>query len=198
MVRLSATRSNQMQRLFEQEEIGDRTPSQFLRHMRMLAGESVTEEFLKIMWLSRLPQTVRTVTSVLDVPLDQLAIAADKVNDTMPKAAALCAKTDRTQENVLQIATTSRDPEKDEMRREWREFHSQMTELMKSFAQILVQQTARARSKSRQRRRSKSRQRRSKSPAMRGHCWYHQTFGDRSTKCKPPCNFQSGNGKSRH
>ena len=136
MVRLSATRSNQMQRLFEQEEIGDRTPSQFLRHMRMLAGESVTEEFLKIMWLSRLPQTVRTVTSVLDVPLDQLAIAADKVNDTMPKAAALCAKTDRTQENVLQIATTSRDPEKDEMRREWREFHSQMTELMKSFAQI--------------------------------------------------------------
>ena len=76
---------------------------------------SVTDDFFKTMWLSRLPQAVRTVTSVLDVPLDQLAAAADKVNETMPKA--LCANTDRVQEIVLQIATTSRDPEMDEMRR---------------------------------------------------------------------------------
>ena len=154
--RLSMTRSNQMQQLFEREEIGDRTPSQLLRHMRKLAGESVTDEFLKTMWLSRLSQAIRTVTSALDVPLDQLATAADKINDTMPKAAALCANTDRTQENVLQIATTSRDPEKDEMRWEWREFCSQMTKIMKAFARTSVRQTARARSKSRQRRRSKS------------------------------------------
>ena len=117
----------EMQGLFERDEIGDRTPSLFLRHMT-LAGESVTDEFFKTMWLSRL-QAVRTVTSARDVLLDQLA--ADKINDTMLKAAALCANIDRTEENVLQIATTPRDPEKDELRQELR---SQMTEVMKTFA----------------------------------------------------------------
>ena len=165
--RLSTMRSNQMQRLFGREEIGDRTPSQFFRHMRTLAGESVTDKFLRTMWLSQLPQAVRTVTSALDVPLNQLAIAAD--NDTMPKAAALCANPDRIQENVPQIATTSRGPEKDELRRELRELHSQMTELMKTFARTSVRQTSRSKSKSRQRGRSKS-------PAARDHCWYHRTF----------------------
>ena len=114
--RLSATRSNKMQQLLEREEMGDRTPSQFLRCMRTLASESVTDDFLKTMWLSRLPQAVRTVVSVLDIPLDQLA-AADKVNETMPKAAVPCANIGRAQENVLQIVTTSRDLEMDEMRR---------------------------------------------------------------------------------
>ena len=69
--RLSATRSNKMQQLLERKEMGDRTPSQFLRRMRTLASESVTDDFLKTIWLSRLPQTVRTVVSVLDIPLDQ-------------------------------------------------------------------------------------------------------------------------------
>ena len=188
--RLSATRSNKMQQLLEREEMGDRTPSQFLRCMRTLASESVTDDFLKTMWLSRLPQAVRTVVSVLDIPLDQLA-AADKVNETMPKAAVPCANIGRAQENVLQIVTTSRDLEMDEMRRQWREFSSQMMEIAKEFARTSVRQTTRARSKSRQRRRSKL-------PAVSSHCWYHQTFSDRSTKCKPPCNYQSGNGESRH
>ena len=143
------TMRTEMQGLFERDEIGDRTPSLFLRHMT-LAGESVTDEFFKTMWLSRL-QAVRTVTSARDVLLDQLA--ADKINDTMLKAAALCANIGRTQENVLQIATTSRDPEKDELRQELR---SQMTEVMKTFARTSVRQTSRTRSKSRQRGRSKS------------------------------------------
>ena len=120
--RLNATRSNKMQQLLEREEMGDRTPSQFLRGMRTLASESVTDDFLKTMWLDQLPQAVRTVVSVLDIPLDQLAAAAEKVNETMPKAAVPCANIDRTQENVLQIATTSRDLEMEEIRRQWREF----------------------------------------------------------------------------
>ncbi|XP_043523043.1 uncharacterized protein LOC122535512 [Frieseomelitta varia] len=59
-----ATRSNQLQRLFEQEEMSDRTLSQFLRHMRTLAGETATEDILRTLWLNRLSQVVRTVTSV--------------------------------------------------------------------------------------------------------------------------------------
>ena len=47
--RLSATRSDKIQQLLEREEMGDRTPSQFLRHMRTSASESVTDDFLKTM-----------------------------------------------------------------------------------------------------------------------------------------------------
>ena len=52
--RLSDSSSMRMRKLFEGEEIGDRTPSQFLRHLRNLAGTSVNEEFLSNLWTARL------------------------------------------------------------------------------------------------------------------------------------------------
>ncbi|XP_043522526.1 uncharacterized protein LOC122535234 [Frieseomelitta varia] len=94
--RLSATRSSKIQRLFEREEIGDWTPSQFLKNMRTLAGEAVTDEFLRTMWLSRLLQAVQIITSAVNVPLDQLAVAADRIHDTMPKVTAISVKTNQT------------------------------------------------------------------------------------------------------
>ncbi|XP_076660566.1 uncharacterized protein LOC143363921 [Halictus rubicundus] len=48
--RLSATQGKRIRQLLEQEEIGDRTPSQFLRHMRNLAGTTVSDEFLRTLW----------------------------------------------------------------------------------------------------------------------------------------------------
>ncbi|XP_043511720.1 uncharacterized protein LOC122529545 [Frieseomelitta varia] len=172
--RLNAIRRNQLQGLFEQEEMGDRTPSQFLRHMRTLAGEAATDEFLKTKWLNRLPPAVRTIVSTLYVPLDQLAVAADRIQETIPTI----------------VASNARHPEMDQLNRKLDDLRKQMAELVKTFARA----TARTRSRSR----SKSRRRRSKSPAAKDHCWYHKTFGDRSTKCRSPCNFNLGNGEFRH
>lgn len=57
--RLSASQGKRIRQLLEQEEIGDRSPSQFLRHMRRLAGTTVTDEFLRTLWASRLPNMTR-------------------------------------------------------------------------------------------------------------------------------------------
>lgn len=49
--RFGASQINQKM-LLEREEIGDRTPSQFLRHMRALAGQAVTDDFLWTLWMN--------------------------------------------------------------------------------------------------------------------------------------------------
>ncbi|XP_076764840.1 uncharacterized protein LOC143431789 [Xylocopa sonorina] len=49
--RLSPTQNQRIQQILGKEEMGDRTPSQFLRHMRNLAGTTVTDDFLRtLVW----------------------------------------------------------------------------------------------------------------------------------------------------
>ncbi|XP_043263109.1 uncharacterized protein LOC122403577 [Colletes gigas] len=76
--RLSASQSERIERLLAKEEIGDRTPSQFLRHMQGLAGTAVNEEFLRTLWSRSLPAMTRAiVNSQSDLPLCKLAEIAD-------------------------------------------------------------------------------------------------------------------------
>ena len=44
--RLSVSQDQKTRRLLEHEEIGDRKPSQFLRHLRGLAGNVITDDVL--------------------------------------------------------------------------------------------------------------------------------------------------------
>jgi hypothetical protein len=48
--RLSSTQEQKTRRLLEHEEIGDRKPSQFLRHLRTLAGTAMSDEILRTLW----------------------------------------------------------------------------------------------------------------------------------------------------
>ncbi|KOX69029.1 hypothetical protein WN51_07099 [Melipona quadrifasciata] len=45
--RLSISQAQKIQRLLKKENMGDRTPSQFLQHIRTLAGKAVSDEFLR-------------------------------------------------------------------------------------------------------------------------------------------------------
>ncbi|KYN36157.1 hypothetical protein ALC56_09493 [Trachymyrmex septentrionalis] len=58
--RLGTSQEKKTRQLFEQEEMGDRKPSQFLRHLRGLAGTAVLDELLKTIWLGRIPASMRT------------------------------------------------------------------------------------------------------------------------------------------
>ncbi|KAL0830888.1 hypothetical protein ABMA28_002990 [Loxostege sticticalis] len=59
--RLSASQEKRIKQLLVHEELGDRKPSQFLRHLSSLAGSSVSSDFLLTLWSSRLPQNIQTV-----------------------------------------------------------------------------------------------------------------------------------------
>jgi hypothetical protein len=61
--RLCPSREQRIRQLLTLEEMGDRKPSQFPRHLRGLAPD-VTEEFLYTIWSSRLPPTYRPFSPV--------------------------------------------------------------------------------------------------------------------------------------
>lgn len=73
--RTSRSQEQRIQQLLEHEEIGDRTPSQFLRHLRNIAGDiNVPDTFLRTIWLNRLPALMRTVMATqMDAPLTKMA-----------------------------------------------------------------------------------------------------------------------------
>ena len=80
--RLSESTSRQMRKILEREEVGDRTPSRFLRPLRGMAGKIVPEEFLKELWLSHLPtDTQKALATTTTQTLDNLAEVADRIHE---------------------------------------------------------------------------------------------------------------------
>lgn len=177
--RLSFSQEQKTRRLLEHEEIGDRKPSQFLRHLRSLAGTAVPDTMLRTLWLGRLPQAMQAILATQkDAELDKVAELADVISD----ATAIRPNISETTENImalqLQKLTLSLQDELATLRRE-------IAELKSSPAATPRNHRYRSRSRSRPR-----------SQVRDGNCWYHSNFGDKAKKCKQPCSYSSGNATS--
>ncbi|XP_045498523.1 uncharacterized protein LOC123696400 isoform X3 [Colias croceus] len=74
--RLTASQERRIQQLLAQEELGDRKPSQFLRHLQNLAGPAVPDEFLRTLWTDCRQQrlidglTSLQVTASIEIPTE--------------------------------------------------------------------------------------------------------------------------------
>jgi len=80
--RISTSKHQNVQKLLEQQEIGDRTPTQHLRYLRSLAGNTVTDEFLKVVWLNCLPTDMQNILLAQeDSNLNKIAQIADKLKE---------------------------------------------------------------------------------------------------------------------
>jgi hypothetical protein len=200
--RLSLSQEHKTRRLLEHEEIGDRKPSQFLRHLRGLAGSVVGDGVLRTIWLSRLPACLQPhlVTRTQDT-VDQLADIADVLMEA-------------TRASTLQVAETARPalPQiaaSDSAVSTEARFNACIAQLRLSLQQEMTEQlTAIRRSieairedrPSRDRRagdrlgggrrpRSRSRSRGS-GHASNGLCYYHWRFGPDARRCEAPCSAQ--------
>jgi hypothetical protein len=91
--RLSLSREQRIPQLLTLEEMGDRKPSQFLRHLRSLAPD-VSDDLIRSIWSSHIPANIQ-------------AILGGKTEGNL-KAAARCA--DRIYEVASQPALASVDP----------------------------------------------------------------------------------------
>ncbi|XP_033228970.1 uncharacterized protein LOC117180585 [Belonocnema kinseyi] len=180
--RLSASQDQKTRRLLEHEEIGDRTPSQFLRHLRGLAGNVFPDAVLRPLWLGRLPTSMQAILATQDqAQLDKLAQLADAIAEATPKT--------RVSEVSANLAS----------------LEAMLQQLALATTRIAeVSVTSEVASSSRDRGRSPSRGRfrdRSRSRSHRnnedGVCWYHETFGSDAKKCNLPCAFKSGNEPGR-
>ncbi|KAJ8914237.1 hypothetical protein NQ315_003602 [Exocentrus adspersus] len=80
---LSDSSTQRVRKLLESEELGDRTPSQFLRQLRNLAGNNVPDDFIKTLWMNRLPASclpacMCVLAVSLSLPLTEIAGIADR------------------------------------------------------------------------------------------------------------------------
>ncbi|UYV63062.1 hypothetical protein LAZ67_2003023 [Cordylochernes scorpioides] len=76
--------STAIDQLLTQEELGDRLPSQLLRRLRQLVGESraVSDTTLKMLWMQRLPPNIQLIlTTQEQASLNFLADLADRVTE---------------------------------------------------------------------------------------------------------------------
>ncbi|XP_076299904.1 uncharacterized protein LOC143218557 [Lasioglossum baleicum] len=177
--RLSASQSHRIEKLLEKEDIGDRTPSQFLRHMQILAGTAVTEEFLRTLWARRLPAMTRAiVNSQADLPFSKLAEIADQIRKNTTHTEVASASQDRSNERLFERLD---------------ELTLQVAELTRSRSRDRSKSNFRERSSSSGRRSSFTRKSTRTSPVEKRHCWYHWKFGAAATKYETPCSFQPGN-----
>lgn len=166
--RLSTSREQKIKQLLEHEEIGDRTPSQFLRHLKNLAGNEVPGEFLRTLWIGRLPSNMQAILATqTNADSNAISALADKIAEVTQGS------------SVASVSTNSANSEVAQLTKQVSELTLQVQELIRGRAPL--------RSRSQQRPRSASRAK---------LCWYHRRFQSKARKCIPPCEFDTSKNES--
>lgn len=174
ILRLSSSREQNIRQLLGDEQLGDRKPSVFLRHLRSLAGSHGEDDsILRELWIRRLPFEVqRILKAQKDMELNKVAEIADAILDTPVNVQPVSSLYSASIEPSLSAVIKS-------------------LELLSKKVDAL--ETSRSRSHSRSNSRSCSR---SRSRFHSRLCWYHKRFGTRALKCIAPCSWKQGNAKS--
>lgn len=165
ITRLSASESSKINQLLNDITLGDRHPSQLLREMRELGGDTVSEDLLRTLWFQRLPENMQTILACNTSSLNELASCADKISEISGRNCITAFSSPQVNFNNTSIEN----------------LNSRLENLEKKFNKLF-----RARSSSRQR--SNSRSSLSKS-IDKNLCWYHTKFGSNANKCIKPCDM---------
>ncbi|XP_071574403.1 uncharacterized protein [Temnothorax nylanderi] len=175
--RLSASQEQRTRQLLEHEELGDRKPSQFLRHLRGLAGTVVPDNLLRTLWLGRLPAQMQVILATRQGDrLEDVAEQADRiheVNDRAMVAAVTPAGAEKTLETQIQALT------------------KQVAALTTRFSNERNRSWRANQPRGRGRSRSRSRSRGHTKGFTMEHCYYHRTFKDQARKCEEPCTYKA-------
>lgn len=182
--RTQTSEQRRLRQLLTEEELGDRKPSQLLRRLRQLQGESAMDtSFLRELFVQRLPANAQMVLASTppSMSLEALAELADRVMEVSHPVVAEVARFD-TQASQLDQLTAQ---------------VASLQEQMKALTTSLSS-SHRPRSRSRSGRRHASRP---SSPADSANdesdlCYYHRKFGQNALKCVAPCRHLSGNGQA--
>ncbi|XP_018652090.1 putative sodium/solute symporter [Schistosoma mansoni] len=180
--RLSLSDGQRIQRLFQGETLGDRSPSQFLRHLQVLMGDNtVGEAVLKQGWIQALPCYVQHCLDAQDpeTSLSHLARIADRIMERGPPTGPGAI-------NHTQKVESAKDPVIEGL-------IASVKGLTEAVTRMQMGHRNRSRSPQRPRSKSQNRSQMSRQPAQ--FCWYHWKFGVNSAKCMQPCAWPKHNSK---
>lgn len=164
-----------LRKLIEGIELGDDKPSQLLKKMKDLAGTAITDDAIKTLFVSRLPETVRGIIAIAEGNSAVWAKQADKMMETaqFTSVSAVSAKP---------TANNSGD------------LHNEIAALRKEIAEL---KTSRGRSFSRSKQRDRSNSN-ARPKSTNKVCYYHTKFGEEARKCAEPCYFAATAKKSEN
>ncbi|XP_076235701.1 uncharacterized protein LOC143182083 [Calliopsis andreniformis] len=186
--RLSSSQEQKTRRLLEHEEIGDRKPSQFLRHLRGLAGTAVPDSVLRTLWMGRLPQGMQVVLATQrDVELDKVAELADAIAESSTPRVQISEVNSAPANDLEALLSMKMAQLAISLRQEISAIRQELTSDVRPSRR---DRDSRPRSPARSSARSGSRSRRH---GKRGVCWYHWMFDTDARKCIAPCTFNAGN-----
>lgn len=191
--RLSASHEKKVKQLLTHEELGDRKPSQFLRHLQDLAGPSVPEDFIRTIWSNRLPNNIQTVLASQPThSLEQLSDLADRIQEITTPCNVAATST--------AIATGSgTTSEIAELRKMVERLALKLDEHTRTYRpndRSFDRSNDRSDRSRPQHRRSSSRHRSRSASNYEKYpvCWYHTRHGSKANYCIKPCDFhKAGN-----
>ena len=177
--RFSDSRNTRVKKLLENQELGDRKPSQFYRDLKALAAGTVPDDFVLTLWKGRLPAEVqRILTAANTSDAATLQCLADEMME-IPLATAYIAR--------VSIPSPAED-----WRQEMREIVRQEISAM-SINHRRREDRAHSRNRYRSKSRTKDQAYQHDAENRDGLCWYHYRYRERSNKCRSPCNWAAKN-----
>lgn len=170
---------SRMKKLLGEIVLGDQKPSYLLREMRSLAGNSITADILKTLWLQRLPPNMQAILSISNENLDLLVVMADKIYEAT---------------SFTEIHKVSMQPKDNSVESQIVELTRQVSELRAScsFQNRNSRNSKLPRSRSQTPNRSYKQNLNSKSSESK-LCWYHSRWGEKARDCVGNCNYKSDN-----
>jgi len=192
IARLTDSEEKQLRTLLLGLELGDKKPSQLLREMKSLAGSRVSDDLLRTLWLQRLLTRMQELLLIFDnSSLDKLVECADKIFEH-PTTLEVHATEAR-----MSLGGSSRERADDPIRQLTMQVAQLTAQVRRLERPRGGERHWRDRSRGRSRNRGRHRQASSSASASEsttGLCYYHERFGDRAYKCRPPCSRQNATG----
>ena len=154
--------------------MGDWRPTQFLRHLRTLAGPSMHPDFLRTLWINRLPPNIQAIIATqAQVALHDVAQLADTIVEVTPPPC------------VARVASSDTDI-------------SILTDRIDNLAREVAALSAnrsrpRSPSRAQQARRPSRYAARSPAPYI---CCYYRRFKEHAKRCTALGKWQQGNAES--
>ncbi|XP_036340653.1 uncharacterized protein LOC118750021 [Rhagoletis pomonella] len=162
------------EKLISNEPLGDMKPSQALHNIKSLASKDVGDDFIKNLWMKKLPQTTRTVLVASKDRPNDLAQIADRMWEVSDKVCISSVEQTPPLEKTLEVIQQKLDK----------------LSVRLNAIETQTRPTRRETTPHRQRGRSSSAKRYEKERnADNDLCWYHQKLGERAKKCRSPCSL---------